>query len=198
MKEWNRKNAIWMVLYAVLYAVGTAIVCVTGAITPVLFVCYQITAGVILSGIVVYAFRKVQAPGVATCLGLALIVLLNVIGDAVAWHVIPIIVIAVLAEAIRAIFKYDWAGDVIGTVIMTFSSFGYYGQIWFNRDYTYECAVEEMPAGYAKGLMAESPMWSLIVVVIAGAVLSVVISNVTAKLFQFDKKRGEGRCDLDM
>ena len=40
-------------------------------------------------------------------------------------------------------------GDVIGTVIMTFSSFGYYGQIWFNRNYTYECAVEEMPAGYA-------------------------------------------------
>ena len=40
-----------------------------------------------------------------------------------------------------------------------------------------------MPAGYAEGLMAASPMWSLIVVVIAGAVLSVVISNVTAKLF---------------
>ncbi len=123
MKEWNRKNALWMVLYAVLYAVGTALVCVTGAITPVLFVCYQITAGIILSGIVVYAFRKVQAPGVAACLGLALILLLIVISDAVTWHVIPVIVIAVLAEAIRAIFKYNWTGDVIGTVIMTFSSF---------------------------------------------------------------------------
>jgi len=28
-----------------------------------------------------------------------------------------------------------------------------YGQIWFNRDYTYDCAVEEMPAGYADALM---------------------------------------------
>ena len=187
MKEWNRKNVLWMLLYAVLYAVGTALVCVTGAITPVMFVCYQITAGILLSGIVIYAFRKVKAPGVAAYFGVAMILLLVVIGDAVAWHVIPIMVIAVLSEAVRAICKYNWAGDVFGTVIMTFSSFGYYGQIWFNRDYTYKCAVEEMPAGYADGLMNASPMWSLIVVIIAGVVLSVVISNLTAKIFKLDK-----------
>jgi len=187
MKGWDKKKALWMLLYAVLYAVGTVIVCVTGAITPVLFVCYQITAGILISGIVIHAFRRIQAPGVAAALGLAVLLLLVVIGDAVAWHVIPIIVIAVLAEAVRAIFKYNWTGDVIGTVIMSFSTFGYYGQIWFNRDYTYECAVEEMPAGYADGLMAASPMWSLIVVIIVGVILSVVISNVTAKLFKLDK-----------
>ncbi len=187
MKEWNRKNALWMLLYAVLYAVGTALVCVTGAITPVLFVCYQITAGILLSGIVIYAFRKVKAPGVAAYLGVAMILLLVVIGDAVAWHVIPIIVIAVLAEAVRAIFKYNWTGDVFAAVIMTFSSFGYYGQIWFNREYTYECAVEEMPAGYAEGLMAASPVWSLIVVIVVGILLSVIISNVTAKVFKLEK-----------
>ena len=104
-----------------------------------------------------------------------------------AWHVIPIVVIVVLAEAVRAIFKYNWTGDLISTVIMTFSSFGYYGQIWFNRDYTYECAIEEMPAGYADGLMAASPMWSLIVVIIAGVVLSVVVSNIATKVFKLEK-----------
>ena len=116
-----------------------------------------------------------------------MILLLFTIEDAVAWHVIPIIIITVLAEAVRAIYKYNWTGDVIGTVIMTFSSFGYYGQIWFNRDYTYECAVEEMPVGYADGLMAASPVWSFIVVVVAGVLLSVLISNVTAKLFKLDR-----------
>ena len=187
MKEWNKKKALCMLLYAVLYAVGTLIVCVTGAITPVLFVCYQITAGILVSGIVIQAFRRIQAPGAAACLGLAVILLLVVVGDAAVWHVIPIVVIVVLAETVRAIFKYSWTGDVIGTVIMTFSSFGYYGQIWFNRDYTYECAVEEMPVGYADGLMAASPMWSLAAVVIAGVVLSVVVSNITAKLFKLEK-----------
>ena len=187
MKEWNKKSALWMLLYAVLYVVGTAIVCVTGAITPVLFVCYQITAGILLSGIIIYAFRKVKAPGAAACLGFAMILLLLLIQDAVAWHVIPVIIITVLAEAVRAGFKYNWTGDVIATVIMTFSSFGYYGQIWFNRDYTYECAVEEMPAGYAESLMAASPAWSLIIVIAIGAVLSVMISNVTAKLFKIDR-----------
>ena len=187
MKKWNKKSALWMILYAVLYAVFTAIVCVTGAIHPILFVCYQITAGFLLSGIVIYACNRVKAPGVCICLGIGMILLLLLIQDAVAWHVIPIIVIVVLAEVVRAISRYNWMGDVISTVIMTFSSFGYYGQIWFNRDYTYECAVEEMPAGYADGLMNASPMWSLIVVIIAGVILSVVISNVTANIFKLEK-----------
>ena len=187
MKKWNKKSALWIILYAVLYAVGIAIVCVTGAIHPILFVCYQITAGLLLSGIVIHACDRVKAPGVCICFGLGMILLLFIIQDAVAWHVIPIIVIAVMSEVVRAIFKYNRMGDVIGTVIMTFSSFGYYGQIWFNRNYTYECAVEEMPAGYADGLMTASPIWSLIVVIIVGVVLSVVISNLTAKLFKLEK-----------
>ena len=188
MKQWNKKSALWMILYAVLYAVGTAIVCVTGAIHPILFVCYQITAGLLLSGIVIHACDRVKAPGVCICLGTGMILLLLLIQDAVAWHVIPVIVIAALAEVVRAISKYNRVGNVIATVIMTFSSFGYYGQIWFNRNYTYECAVEEMPAGYADGLMAASPVWALIVVVIAGIALSVIMSNITVKLFKLDKE----------
>ena len=188
MKKWNKKNALWMILYAVLYAVGTAIVCVTGAIHPILFVCYQITAGILLSGIIIHAFNRVKAPGVCLCLGLGMILLLLIIQDAAAWHVIPVIVIAVFAEIVRFATKYNRTGDVIATVIMTFSSFGYYGQIWFNRDYTYECAIEEMPAGYGDGLMSASPAWALIVVVIVGIVVSVIISNITAKLFKLDRE----------
>lgn len=176
-----------MLLYAVLYAVVTALVCVTGAIHPVFFVCYQITAGLLLSGIVITAFRRIQAPGVAACLSLGMLLLLVIIQDAVAWHVIPLIAIAVLAEAVRATFRYSWTGDVIAAVIMTFSSFGYYGQIWFNRAYTYECAIEEMPAGYGDKLMAVSPAWAFPVVIIAGVVVSVLVSNLTAKLFRLDK-----------
>ena len=49
--KWNRNNALWMLLYAVLYAIVTAVVCVTGSIHPIFFVCYQITAGLLLSPI---------------------------------------------------------------------------------------------------------------------------------------------------
>ena len=84
MKEWNKKNALQVLLYAALYAAATAVVCVTGAITPVLFVCYQITAGLLISGIVITAFRRVKAPGVAACLALVLILLFVVIKDAAA------------------------------------------------------------------------------------------------------------------
>ena len=65
--KWNRNNALWMLLYAVLYAIVTAVVCVTGSIHPIFFVCYQITAGLLLSPIIIRALRRVQAPGVAVC-----------------------------------------------------------------------------------------------------------------------------------
>lgn len=183
----EKKSVFRVLLYAVLYAVVTALVCITGSIHPVFFVCYQITAGILLSGIIITAFRKAKAPGVAVCLLFGLLLLLLLIQDAVAWHVIPLIVITVLAELIRAAFKYSWTGDVIATILMTFSSFGYYGQIWFNRTYTYECAIEEMPAGYADTLMALSPTWLLPVVIIVGILLSVLISILTAKLFNLNK-----------
>ena len=179
--KWNRKNALWMLLYAVLYAIVTAAVCVTGSIHPIFFVCYQITAGLLLSPIVIRAFRRVQAPGAAVCLFLGILLLLLIINDAVRWHVVPLIVITVLAEAVRGMASYSWAGDVVGTVLMSFSSFGYYGQIWFNRAYTYECAVEEMPAGYGDTLMSVSPVWAFPAVVIIGMIVSVWIANVSMK-----------------
>ena len=186
--KWNRKNAIWMLLYAVLYAIVTAIVCVTGSIHPVFFVCYQITAGLLLTPIMIRAFRRVQAPGAAVCLFLGMLLLLLIINDAVPWHVVPLIVIAVLAEAVRGMTNYSWSGDVVAAVLMSFSSFGYYGQIWFNRAYTYECAVEEMPAGYGDTLMAVSPAWAFPVVVIVGMIVSVVIANVSMKKHGTKKK----------
>ena len=187
MNEWNKKNALRMLLYTVLYAAVTALVCVTGAVHPVFFVCYQITAGILLSGIVITAFRRIKAPGVALCFSLGMLLLFFAIQDAAAWHVIPVIVIAALAEIIRAVFHYSWTGDVIAAVIMTFSSFGYYGQIWFNRAYTYECAIEEMPAGYGDTLMKLSPGWAFPAVIIIGVIFSVLISNLTARLFKLEK-----------
>lgn len=118
-----------MLLYAVLYAIVTAVVCVTGSVHPVFFVCYQVTAGLLLPPIVIRAFRKVQAPGAAVCLFLGILLLLLIIRDAVMWHVVPLIVITVLAEAVRGMTKYSWSGDAAAAVLMSFSSFGYYGQI---------------------------------------------------------------------
>ena len=45
------------------------------------------------------------------------------------WHVVPLIIITVLAEIARAMAKYNWVGEIVGVVLMSFSSFGYYGQI---------------------------------------------------------------------
>ena len=189
--KWNRKNALWMLLYAVLYAIVTAAVCVTGSIHPIFFVCYQITAGLLLSPIVIRAFRRIQAPGAAVCLFLGILLLLLIINDAVRWHVVPLIVITVLAEAVRGMTNYDRVGDVVGTVLMSFSSFGYYGQIWFNRAYTYECAIEEMPAGYGDTLMSVSPVWAFPVVVIIGIIVSVWIANVSMKRYKGSQILGD-------
>lgn len=187
MNTWTKKNALWLLLYVVLYVIATTVVCVLGSVHAVLFVCYQITAAILVTGAAGKAFDRIKAPGAAVCLGLGMILTFFAIGDANLWHCVPIIVIAFLAEIVRGICRYKAPGDLIASVIMSFSTFGYYGQIWFNRDYTYECAVEEMPAGYADALMQYSPAWVLPVVVIAGIALSVVMYSIAAKLFRFEK-----------
>ena len=184
MNKWNKTNALWMLVYAILYAVGTALVCVTGVIHPIFFVCYQITAGILLSGIIIRAFARVKAIGAAICLALGMLLLLLAIQDAAKWHVLPLLVIAIVAELIRCFTGYSQAGDIIAAVVMSFSSFGYYGQIWFNRDYTYACALEEMPAGYGDTLMTVSPVWALPCVLIIGVLASVLISRITIRLFK--------------
>lgn len=173
-------------LYVVLYVIATVIVCVLGSFHAVLFVCYQITAAIFVTGVAGKAFDRIKAPGAAACLGLGMILTFFVIGDANLWHCVPIVVIAVLAEILRGICRYKAPGNLITSVIMSFSSFGYYGQIWFNRDYTYECAVEKMPAGYADALMRFSPAWTLPAVIFAGIVLSAVMYGIAAKLFRFE------------
>lgn len=187
MKKWNRKNALWMLMYLVLYMAGTVITCVLGSVHPIMFVCYQIVAGILLSGIVVTAFDRIKGPGVAAVFSLGIVLVFILINDVSAWHIIPLIVIGAIAEIIRVVTKYCWTGEVISTVVMTFSTFGFYGQIWFNRDFTYSEAVAEMPAGYAEMLMKCSPVWSLPVVLAAGIALSILISNVTAKIFNLEK-----------
>ena len=175
MNTWTKKNALWLVLYVVLYVIATVVVCVLGSLHGLLFVLYQITAAIL-----------VTAPGVAACLGLGMILTFFLIQDANLWHCVPIVVIAVLAEIVRGLCRYEAPGNLIASIIMSFSTFGYYGQIWFNRDYTYECAVEEMPAGYAETLMQCSPGWALPIVVLAGIVISVLVYKLTAKLFRFE------------
>ena len=186
MNTWSKKNALWLLLYMLLYVIATVIVCVLGSVHGLMFVLYQITAAILVTGVAGKAFDRIKAPGVAACLGFGMILTFFLIRDANLWHCIPILVIAVLAEIVRAVCRYKSPGNLIASVIMSFSTFGYYGQIWFNRDYTYECAVEEMPVGYAETLMQYSPNWALPVVVIGGIVISAVIYRIAAKLFRFE------------
>ena len=187
MKNWNGKNVLWMLLYLVFYMVGTVITCVLGSVHPIMFVCYQITAGILLSGVVITAFDRIKAPGVAACLALGIVLVFIIINDVSVWHIVPLVVIGIVAEIIRLVTKYNWTGDVISTIIMTFSTFGFYGQIWLNRDFTYSESIEEMPAGYADTLMNCSPAWALPVVLIIGIIVSILISNLTAKIFKLEK-----------
>ena len=68
MNKWNKKNVLWMIILMILYVIGTVIVSVTGAIHPIFFVCYQVTAGLLLTGIIIKAFSMIKAPGSSVCL----------------------------------------------------------------------------------------------------------------------------------
>ena len=187
---WNKKNTLKQLLYMLLYFAAYLLVCVLGSVHPILFVCYQITAGILLTGVLVKGFDQIQAPGVALSFGAILLLVFLLIGDFTPWHAIPVIVLAILAEAAGLIMGNDkWKTVVTKSIIMSFATFGYYGQIWLNRTFTYDAAVEEMPAGYADKLMSCSPGWAFPVVIILGIAVSILIANLTAKLFKLQTKK---------
>ena len=117
----DEKNALWLLLYVVLYVIATTIVCVLGSIHAVMFVCYQITAAILVTGVAGKAFDRIKAPGVAACLGLGMILTFFAIQDANLWHCVPIIVISVSAEIVRSLCRYRAPGNLIASVIMSFS-----------------------------------------------------------------------------
>ena len=186
---WNKKNTLRQLLYMLLYFAGYLLVCVLGSVHPVMFVLYQVVAGILLTGVLVKGFDRLQAPGVAASFAAILLLVFLIIGDFTPWHAIPVVVLAVAAEIAGLVMGNDkWGTVVAKSVIMSFATFGYYGQIWLNRDFTYEAAVEEMPAGYADALMKCSPGWAFPVVIVLGAALSVLSALVTAKLFNLNSK----------
>ena len=70
---WNKKNTLKQLLYMLLYFAACLLVCVLGSVHPILFVCYQITAGILLTGVLVKGFDQIQAPGVALSFGAILL-----------------------------------------------------------------------------------------------------------------------------
>ena len=58
--------------YVVLYIVMSVIICVLGSVHPIFFVCYQITTGLIVTGVAAKAFDKIRVFGVACCLSLGI------------------------------------------------------------------------------------------------------------------------------
>lgn len=183
MNKWNNKNGLRVAFCVLAYVISSVIVCVLGSVHPVLFVCYQITAGILVTGAAAKAFDTIRSPGAAAFLSLGMLLTFFIIRDVNMWHCLPVIVIAVLAEMVRRAAKYDSVGDMIAAVIMSFSTFGYYGQIWFNRDFTYEFAVDEMPDGYAEKLMDLSPAWVLPIVIVIGIAAAVMNYIITVKIF---------------
>lgn len=73
MNSWTKKNALWLLLYVVCYVIATTIVCVLGSLHAMLFVCYQITAAILVTGAAGKAFDRIKASGVAACQGLGMI-----------------------------------------------------------------------------------------------------------------------------
>ena len=85
MNTWSKKNALWQLLYILLYVIATVIVCVLGSVHGLMFVLYQITAAILVTGVAGKAFDRIKAPGVAACLGLGMILTFFLIRDANLW-----------------------------------------------------------------------------------------------------------------
>ena len=187
MGDWNKRNTLRVLLFAVIYVLANFAILNMGAIHPVLFVLYTCISAILLPGLYLAGASRIKGPGVAAVYG-GLMLLLIIVADLSWYKVADLLVMIVVAELLRRAFGYDsWKGLKWSSVAMCFSNFGYSMCIWLMRDFTYSEAVEEMPAGYADTLMKVSPAWTLPVTLIATVVIALICAEISRKLLKLEK-----------
>lgn len=139
------------VLYLLLFILGSS----TGAIHPA---CYAYVGTILPFGfafLYFYVASNIKFPGAAVLLNAFVTVgaLIYGEGNLVMW--LGMLILTVLSEVLRGIFKYDTLKGVRwGFIPFAFSFYTYTFHWWTNTEYSLSEALEEMPEGYAAKMEA--------------------------------------------
>lgn len=179
----ERSPALRVIIAAIVYLALYPLASASGLIHPA---CYAY-----VGTLVVLPFAFVYLWTASTMVGFGAAAVLNgfvlavglIVGEGNWAFVVGMVVLALLAEAIRAWCGYDtWRGVYLSFIPFAYSFYAYSAHWWTDTSGSLAAAVEEMPAGYADKMapvIANTPMLVfMLLLVVPVAILSMRLADV--------------------
>jgi len=134
------------VIYLLLFVLGSS----TGLIHPACYAYVGTLLPLLFAFVYLYTASNMRCFGAAAALNGFALIIACLAGEGNMPFVLMMIGLTALAEALRAVFKYDTVKGVLWSFIpFAFSFYAYTIHWWTDTADSLAEAVEEMPAGYA-------------------------------------------------
>ena len=140
------KVLVAAIIYLALFVLGAA----SGAIHPACFAYVGTLLPILFAFVYFYTAANMRCFGAALALNVFVLVIGLIAGEGNLPLIIGLIVLALIAELIRKLCRYDTKKGVrLSFIPFAFSFYAYSAHWWTDTEGTLAAAVEEMPAGYA-------------------------------------------------
>lgn len=170
------KDLVTIGIFSAIYFVINLIVMVSGGITPLLWIFMPPILSLVCGVIYMLLVAKVQKTGAVLIMGLITGIIYVATGQFTLVLLITFVLACIVAEIIRKITGYNnFKGNLVGYAFFSLGMVGSPLPIWLFRDsFSQQMVSQGMPVDYVTTMNAVTPIWVLIVMVVATFLLAFV------------------------
>lgn len=170
------KDLVTIGIFSAIYFIINLIVMICGGITPLLWVFMPPILSVLCGVIYMLLVAKVQKTGAVLIMGLITGLIYVATGQFTLVLLVTFGLACVVAELIRKITGYNnFAGNLWGYAFFSLGMVGSPLPIWLFRDsFSQQMVSQGFPSDYVETMNAVTPIWVLIVMIVATFLLAFV------------------------
>lgn len=170
------KDLVTIGIFSAIYFVINLIVMVSGGITPLLWIFMPPILSVLCGVVYMLLVAKVQKTGAVLIMGLITGLIYVATGQFTLVLLATFGLGCIIAELIRKLTGYNsFKGNLLGYAFFSLGMVGSPLPIWLFRDsFSEQMVTQGMPADYVATMNAVTPIWVLVVMVVATFLLAFV------------------------
>lgn len=170
------KDLVTIGIFSAIYFVVNLIVMVSGGITPLLWIFMPPILSLLCGVIYMLLVAKVQKTGAVLIMGLITGIIYVATGQFTLVLLVTFGLACIMAEIIRKITGYNnFKGNLLGYAFFSLGMVGSPLPIWlFRESFSQQMVSQGMPVDYVETMNAVTPIWVLVVMVVATFLLAFV------------------------
>ena len=170
------KDLVTIGIFSAIYFVINLVVMISGGITPLLWIFMPPILSLVCGVIYMLLVAKVQKTGAVLIMGLITGIIYVATGQFTLVLLVTFGLACIVAEIIRKITGYNnFKGNLLGYAFFSLGMVGSPLPIWLFRDsFSQQMVTQGMPADYVATMNDVTPVWELVVMVVATFLLAFV------------------------